>query len=378
MKKSIKEVMTFNQMVQNSEPRRIVRSRTVTGPPLDIEAFQDVLYWSFNFKASPSTTGKRHHGYIKFLKPPRPDTPMGDVKCLVDCTCQDFRYRWAWVLKQKGSSRVGPGSMNQAWNQAPRITNPHGQAGICKHILALRDYLWSAADWFPGTSTEREGASRLMNRLVRYANNRWTSSPQDDEEARRRETTAQLTRTARNRGSQVPGGSMAGGPPDATVVSDEDDLDQQAMRERERQANRNPQNPRNESMSTLKEQIKVMEELVAGSMGTDNLGAVDIGFETPGPEGCQTCPGQGQPESEALGILREIRDLIAKLSSEGDEDEIGDEELGAKAPPELKADAIEPEPEPEMPEAPAPQEMSPAPPSPKTPKPLRKPRPQEI
>ena len=71
--------------------------------------------------------------------------------------CPDYRYRWAWAVKQRGSSRVGPQSLNQAWNRAPRITNPSAKPGLCKHILALRNYLYGKTVHFAGHAPDEEG-----------------------------------------------------------------------------------------------------------------------------------------------------------------------------------------------------------------------------
>ena len=40
--------------------------------------------------------------------------------------------------------------MNQCINRAPRITNPDNVPGLCKHILAARDYIYGMLAKFPG------------------------------------------------------------------------------------------------------------------------------------------------------------------------------------------------------------------------------------
>ena len=123
----LQERLTFDKLFRISEPKRVYRSFTVRGPPLEIDSYQDVVYYIFNFKANPSTTGLRHRGYVKFFKPlhknPK-NVPLQHLECLVDCTCPDFRYRWAWADKQRQSSVVGAQSLNQAWNKAPRKPIP--------------------------------------------------------------------------------------------------------------------------------------------------------------------------------------------------------------------------------------------------------------
>jgi hypothetical protein len=161
--KSLLERLTFDQLVSVSEPKRVMRAKTVRGPPLDVEAYDDSVYYIFNFKSFPSTTGKRHKGFIKFFKP-KSQKPLEKIECLVDCTCPDFRYRWAWANKQRGSSVVGAKSMNQALNRAPRITNPRARPGLCKHILALRDFVYGEYEEFDGQLPD---ASKKIERIVK-------------------------------------------------------------------------------------------------------------------------------------------------------------------------------------------------------------------
>lgn len=166
--KSLLERLTFDQLVSVSEPKRVMRAKTVRGPPLDVEAYDDSVYYVFNFKSFPSTTGKRHKGFIKFFKP-KTQKPLEKIECLVDCTCPDFRYRWAWANKQRGSSVVGAKSMNQALNRAPRITNPRARPGLCKHVLALRDFVYGQYEEFDGTLPD---ASKKIERIVKNVQNK--------------------------------------------------------------------------------------------------------------------------------------------------------------------------------------------------------------
>lgn len=156
----LQEEMSFSELLAASEPKRILRSKTVRGPNLDIEAFDSSMYYWFNFKAFPSTEKKRHKGYIKFVKPRNPDTPLERVQCVVDCDCKDYRYRWAWANKQRRASKVGSGSLNQSLNRAPRITNPTARPGLCKHLITLRDYIYGQDSRFV-PSDEPEDSERL-------------------------------------------------------------------------------------------------------------------------------------------------------------------------------------------------------------------------
>lgn len=168
------ERLSFDKLFRVSDPRRVYRSFTVRGPPLEIDSYQDTVYYCFNFKASPSTTGLRHRGYIKFFKPEHKSArsvPLQHLECLVDCECPDFRYRWAWANKQRGSSRVGNNSLNQAWNRAPRKTNPSGRPGLCKHILAARQFIYGLISAFPGNEPD---TAEKLNKLTAHATTRWT------------------------------------------------------------------------------------------------------------------------------------------------------------------------------------------------------------
>lgn len=195
------ERMSYRQLYALSEPKRKDRSRHVSGPPLKLDAYQDSTYYYFNFKSQPSTTGLRHKGFIKFMKPRLSSTREAEnVDCMVDCTCPDFRYRWAWTNKQRGSSKVGPGSLNQAHNRAPRITNPTGRPGLCKHLLALADYIFGSMVSFKGVAPEASEFNRNLDRLVRYATDRWINYQDHVGQARTRDRRAADARAARRRG----------------------------------------------------------------------------------------------------------------------------------------------------------------------------------
>ena len=197
------ERLTFDKLFRVSEPKRVYRSFTVKGPPLEIDSYQDTVYYIFNFKANPSTTGLRHRGYVKFFKPQHKNpksVPLQHLDCLVDCTCPDFRYRWAWANKQRQSSRVGADSLNQAWNKAPKITNPKGKPGLCKHILATRQYLYGMLSSFE--AGEPDTAYKL-DRLTKYATKRWTDFEGQMAAAKAKEADIRHRRELRNLG-QLP------------------------------------------------------------------------------------------------------------------------------------------------------------------------------
>lgn len=147
--RTILEELNFDQLFAYSEPKRVLRSKTVRGPALAIDSFKDGLRYRFNFKAFPSTEHKRHKGYIEFKKPEDPDTPLEQVPCVVDCDCKDYMYRWAYSNMQRDAGKIGSDSINGCINQAPRVTNPGNIPGLCKHLLALRNFLYGQDSTFP-------------------------------------------------------------------------------------------------------------------------------------------------------------------------------------------------------------------------------------
>nr|WP_288916228.1 hypothetical protein [uncultured Pseudomonas sp.] len=196
------ERMTFDKLFRVSDPKRVTRSFTVKGPPLEIDSYQDSIYYAYNFKSQPSTTGLRHRGYVKFFKPRHGgQKPLQHLECLVDCTCPDFKYRWAWANKQRGSGRVGTQSLNQALNRAPRHTNPKSKPGLCKHILATREYIYGLLSSFP---SDRADTADKLNQLTRFAQRRWINMPGEMEKARERDARIAAARMARNRGELAP------------------------------------------------------------------------------------------------------------------------------------------------------------------------------
>ena len=199
---SLCERLTFDKLFRMSEPKRIDRSFSVKGPPLEIDSYQDVVYYAFNFKSNPSTTGLRHKGYVKFFKPRNPKSkPLQHLECLVDCTCPDYRYRWAWTNKQRGSGVVGPNSLNQAWNKAPRRTNPAGHSGLCKHILAARSYIYWLLSEFTGDEPD---TAEKLNKLTKYAKKRWTDFPGAMAAAKERDKEMARIRALRNISGRLP------------------------------------------------------------------------------------------------------------------------------------------------------------------------------
>lgn len=169
------EKLNFDTLFALSEPKRVLRSRTVRGPALDVEAYKDKMIYHFNAKSFPSTTGRRHRAAITFFKPENRDTPLEKVPVEVDCDCEDFKFRFAWAIAQRGSSRTGSQSLNKSNGKAPKITNPSGRPSLCKHLLAMRNFLYGQDSRFIPTDDTDDSHGRL-NQLVARANGRTIDS----------------------------------------------------------------------------------------------------------------------------------------------------------------------------------------------------------
>ncbi len=129
---------SFNQLVRGSERGRRVRARNVrTKPPsvaADDEGNEVLIY---NFKSMPSTTGKRQRGYARFYKPEKSKAKtLGNLPVEVSCSCPDFKYRWEVANKRVGSSQIFHSN-----GKKPNKTNPTMRPGLCKHLLALGNYI---------------------------------------------------------------------------------------------------------------------------------------------------------------------------------------------------------------------------------------------
>jgi hypothetical protein len=194
------EKLTYDQFFRMSEPKRVIRSYKVKGPPLEVDSYQDTVYYAFNFKADPSTTGLRHRGFVKFFKPRLGgQKPLQHIECLVDCTCPDYKFMWAWANKQRGSGRVGTQSMNQCLNRAPRKTNPTSKPGLCKHILAMRSYIYGLLSSFP---SDRPDVGDKLDKLTRFGQGRWRNFQDQVNAAKERERRIQAAKQARNVGAE--------------------------------------------------------------------------------------------------------------------------------------------------------------------------------
>lgn len=376
---SLLEYLTYDQLFRMSEPKRFQRSLTVKMPPLDMQQYQTGNHWCFeyyfNAKGNPSTTGLRHRGYVRFKKPKKThagkNTPLSKLPVEVDCMCPDYRYRWAWTNHQRQAGPIGPNSLNQCINRAPRKTNPKGAPGLCKHILATRDYIYGLLSGFPPWM----GDTQRLDKLTKRATRRWLYFDQEMEKARERDAKIAAAKARRNIGlppeqqnkpiAAIPADEPPGLPDETpptktkkpiTALKPAKPVVKQAVPpipgqpkglspeqflarrfgkvESVDNTATNMKTLNLQETTAIKNAIKLIEEIEDGITADDSsLGGIE---DTPSdlppsagnnmpiePAVSDSAVGASTEDNVALTLLREIRDLLAELaadeSAEGEE-----------------------------------------------------------
>ena len=186
------EDMSFNDLLKASKMKpdnsRMDRAKYVNARSLRVAVTDDGEAWTFSYKsdAQHSTTGKRWHGMINFLKDDISSTEdAGAVNCKVYCNCPDFFYRWEYNNTKAGASELSKNHNGQP--PRPRDGIPPGVGdlgeGLCKHLIALASYLETAIEpnvepVQPSTSDysdsrslqENINASALFDKFKKLAN----------------------------------------------------------------------------------------------------------------------------------------------------------------------------------------------------------------
>ena len=311
------EKLTFNDMVGVSEKKRKERARGVTGPPVSVEAYNGTLYYMFNFKSLENTTGQRHKGYVKFYKPKNPTISLGKVDCDVDCTCPDFKYTWAWAIKQRGSATLGSNSLNKCVNRAPKIKNPRSVPGLCKHLLSLSKFIMNQTSSFPGTDDDN---STKLAKLIKKTGGHFVTPAYGEQ---KRVSSQALKARSQAKAAGIP------------FQKKEKEYEVQPVKlepvNREAQAgtvpdnNRNQTNPTNESIFMSMQTLLTMKSLLEAEIAD-----------------AEAQPVKKQDGLEILGSIRDtladIKELIAKEENkeEDKEDtEIEKEAVEAPEPPKV-------------------------------------------
>lgn len=384
------EYLTYDQLFRMSEPKRFQRSLTVKMPPLDMQQYQTGNHWVFeyyfNAKGNPSTTGLRHRGYVRFKKPKKTqggkNTPLSKLGVEVDCMCPDYRYRWAWANHQRQAGPIGKGSLNQCINKAPRKTNPTGAPGLCKHILATRDYIYGLLSGFPAHT----GDTERLDKLTKKATRRWLNFDQEMQKAKERDARIAAAKARRNIGlppeqQNKPIAAVIGDePPDLPAetpetppvvtppeppkapeakpktepvskskaapvkgLSPEQFLGRRFLRRESVDITKIMKTLNLQETRVIQNAIKLVEELgeeiESGESPVGDIGGLDDIGEMPPPNGSDmpieppvsdSAMGASTEDAAALGLLREIRDLMAQMVA----DEGGEGGEAPNLPPE--------------------------------------------
>lgn len=146
------ERMTFNQLLSASgnkqDNSRMDRAKHVNARSVRVTTIDENEAWTFSYKSQGhhSTTGDRHHGYVRFFKDNvRKNERASDIECMVDCDCPDYKYRWAYNNARAGASITGNSSWNGNNGKPPRPREQGGVGnlgeGLCKHLIALGKFL---------------------------------------------------------------------------------------------------------------------------------------------------------------------------------------------------------------------------------------------
>jgi hypothetical protein len=141
------EQMSFKQLLSRTDGGRRDRGSRMRVRSLAGTANENEEQFNFSYKSSPDhiTTMGPHEGRISFEKDAyvkyKNKRSMDDVMCKVDCSCPDYKYRWAYANAAQDAGEMGTDTLNQCNGSVPRQTNPRLKPSLCKHLVALKDYL---------------------------------------------------------------------------------------------------------------------------------------------------------------------------------------------------------------------------------------------
>jgi len=142
----LSERMSFKDLLRNSDPKRIDRSKSVSPRSIRVAMMDNNEAWLFNYKSNPSTTGKRHHGYIKFFKKDVSSKDRADeLDCKVDCDCEDYKYRFAYNNAKADAGEIGSNAWNDNNGRPPQPYN-NNKPSLCKHLISLGKFLKTYID----------------------------------------------------------------------------------------------------------------------------------------------------------------------------------------------------------------------------------------
>jgi hypothetical protein len=132
------------RLISSSELKRRQRAKTQvrTRPPKVTELGDTGLeFIEGNFKSYPSSEQKRHLCFVIF------NNKVKEVK-EVYCGCKDFGYVYLRAMEHRkllDTKHITKKYYNHTnffpTREPPRIKNPGMKVGLCKHLLAMMEYL---------------------------------------------------------------------------------------------------------------------------------------------------------------------------------------------------------------------------------------------
>ncbi len=137
----IAEKMSYLDLMKASDPTRMDKSKRIPAKSLVVKSINDKEAWKFSFKSprDENYTNQRHQGFIYFSKEGiTPNDDVMNIDCSVDCSCPDYKYRWAYNNARADAGEIGGNSLNKNNGAAPQINLG---VGLCKHLLSLKEYL---------------------------------------------------------------------------------------------------------------------------------------------------------------------------------------------------------------------------------------------
>ena len=171
LNENVNENLTYDQLLKLTDktPKspedgttRIDRAKNVRARSIPVTTEENMEQWNFRYKSNPSVTEKPFEGNITFLKGQvGSKDDAAQLECKVDCSCPDYRYKFAYNNFKQGAGDIGPDTLNKCINRAPQSAYDIGE-GLCKHLTALRGYLQTKI-----TSTKRSNLFEAVADVVK-------------------------------------------------------------------------------------------------------------------------------------------------------------------------------------------------------------------
>jgi len=165
IRKPLNEDMTFNDLLKFADQGRIDRAAHVKTRSVPVTMEDGQESWNFRYKSNPSVTDEPFQGSITFAKEVGNDSNAADLPCKVDCSCPDFKYRFAYNDTAKNASQTGQDSLNKCNGARPQPAYDYGE-GLCKHLIALGSYLKTKI-----TATRKSNLFEAMNDVAQTNRN---------------------------------------------------------------------------------------------------------------------------------------------------------------------------------------------------------------